>query len=220
MKKHFWTPNRATDALLNVDYPVFQVFLVYKASHEDLVDLAQNADKQKLHTPDQVHRHLSLQETHALLSDPNVLESVFPDNVLVVGNQWLPMRKHPGNLLYSAAMGHCVGSFDKSTGSCEGITQVFSSQSHIGSTHHFIHYGRQIQVLLNHICLYLCHVVRITRPGDRAGLVLQFPVNPLEDYKQDVVDFLAPHMGAPRVTPTFSHQRVLAMSSPLSVSRL
>ena len=190
--------------------------MIYKVTHEEVDAFTKNASRPDDATSlSQSHRQLSLQETKKLLANPTVLEELFPENVLLVGVEWIPMKKTISNLMYAAAQSHTYGSFDNSSGRCLGITFCFSSKSPYGSTHHFMFYGRQKNILLNHLYLHICHVARITNEKDGVAFTFQFPVHPLEAMKQEVVDFLSPYLGEPRKSDTFSRQRALAVSKPI-----
>ena len=190
--------------------------MIYKVTHQDVVAFSQKATRPSdAMSLSQSHRQLSLQETKELLVDPAVLEELFPENVFLVGAEWIPMKKTLSNLMFAAVQSHTYGSFDNSSGRYLGITLCFSSKSPYGSTHHFMFYGRQKHTLLNHLYLHICHVATITNEKEGVAFTFQFPVHPLEAIKQEVVDFLSPYLGEPRKSDTFSRQRALAVSKPI-----
>ena len=193
---------------------MFQVWLIYKTTHQDVNKFSQNAAPPIDQAQNQVNKQLSLQETRKLLADSNVLQELFPENVFLVGVEWLPMKKTPENLMYAAAQAHTYGSFGKNTGQCLGMSFCFSSKSPYGSTHNYMFYGKQLSVLLNHLYLHICHLAKITIEGGVA-LSVQFPVHPLEEKKQEAIDFLSPYLGHPRKSDTFRTQRTLAVSTPI-----
>ena len=135
-----------------------------------------------------------------------------------MGVEWIPMKKTISNLMYAAAQSHTIWFyFDNNSGRCLGITFCFSSKSPYGSTHHFMFYGRQKNILLNHLYLHICHVGRITNEKEGVAFTFQFPVHSLEAIKQKVAGFsVTIPWWAQKVGPTFSRQRALAVSKPIA----
>ena len=193
--------------------------MIYKITHKEVEQFLQNSASPNYPSENQVHKQLSPRETRKLLADQTVLQELFPENVFLVGAEWLPMKKTPENMMYAAAQSHAYGSLDKTTSQCLGMSLCFSTKSPYGSTHHYMFYGSQLNVLLNHLYLHTCHIAKITNPGEGVALSVQFPVDPLEENKQKVIDFLSPYLGQPRKSDTFIQQRALAVSKPISSPR-